>query len=155
MNIEDMSTESVVKAILQAYPHSGLDFALNVVREIARETENQFIASIATSSIRRRIRPHVSRIDVVVAAVSAHFGVTESEIYGSSKYRRTVRARWMVCWILRERLRLSVVEIAERIQKDHSSVVNACLQFDVTNEDWIVINEKLADELEMAPEAAE
>lgn len=130
MNLRKTSPESLAKQIADAYPNAAVDYALGVVRHLTRLIENDFATSMLAVTSREHLRRRRSKADVVVDTVCAYYGVSESDLLSSSRNRCWVRPRWMVCWVLHHRLKMSSTMIGRRLSKDRTTVFNALAAFD-------------------------
>ena len=70
-------------------------------------------------------RTDLKPADTIVAA-GAVFGVTREELLGSERTRLFVQARHVAMYLLRTDLGMSLPEIGERLNRDHTTVLHAC-----------------------------
>jgi len=73
-------------------------------------------------------QPIKSRI--VLETVAEWFDIGIKDIIGPYRQRTVVHARWVCCTLLRKHTRMSLPQIGEVIDKDHTSVLNACAQME-------------------------
>lgn len=62
----------------------------------------------------------------LAALVSKHTGIGLALIFSESKKRGPARARMLTMFLARKLTSLSLEEIGEQFDRDHSTVVNAC-----------------------------
>jgi hypothetical protein len=60
----------------------------------------------------------------LVAAVAANYGVTSADILGTSRKRNVVQARFECMYRLRVDLKMSYLNIASKMGRDHSTVIH-------------------------------
>lgn len=66
----------------------------------------------------------------ILDAAGDHFGASATAIRGRSREHPTVHARWAACWLLHRGLGLSSVKVADIVNHDHSTVLNATKAID-------------------------
>ena len=69
-------------------------------------------------------------LDNAMKAVCAYFKVSASEVKGKFQGGNAVKARTVYCAIARIKMGFKLREIAETINKDHSTVTNGCRSMD-------------------------
>jgi len=78
--------------------------------------------------------------DHVIAVAAKHFGIRPCDIIGPGRSPRLIKARFICCSIVRERLDLSYPELAKALgYGDHTAAINAVRQARVrrqTNDYW-------------------
>jgi hypothetical protein len=62
----------------------------------------------------------------VIADVSAYTGITEKQIKSVSRKGPIKNARHLVCYIAYEVLGISCIYIGDNLNRDHSTILNAC-----------------------------
>jgi hypothetical protein len=67
--------------------------------------------------------------EAVIATVCCRYDVSRDDIVRADKRRRVVRARWMICWLLRYRMGMSLPAISYLVGKHHTTVLHACSLF--------------------------
>ena len=139
-----MAPAAIAKAIHATYQTSAMEVALEVVRLVSRQQALDSAVSMYAQKLAEqatRVRPNTCA--GIMAAVCAHFGITEDELVSSTRARRVSAPRQM-CWVLlRERLHLSCMEVADRFDRDHSTILIGCKQVDRDSDAWIEINRRL------------
>lgn len=68
---------------------------------------------------------HYHTVEACMAAVTRIFGVPRIKLVGRARSRPIVRPRWAAMWVARE-LGHTFQEIADKFDRDHSTVVHAC-----------------------------
>jgi len=78
-------------------------------------------------------------ISDTIRSAAKYFGVPMDDLIGTCRKKRIVRARCATIYVLRHRHNLSLPQIGMRVNRDHSSVMNALRIFD----------DSLADDIEV------
>jgi chromosomal replication initiation ATPase DnaA len=66
----------------------------------------------------------VSTFARILRAVCRHYDLTPDHLLGPAKVHRISRPRWLVMYLAREMTTLSFTQIANRLRKDHTSVIH-------------------------------
>ena len=68
-------------------------------------------------------------LDRVVALVAEKCSVSKSDMFGESRVRPVVEARWFLMYVLRNRYDMSLPQIACVTRRDHSTVMGGLSNF--------------------------
>lgn len=130
MKLEPNTTPiQLATAILEAYPKVALDFVLLVTRSVSNQLAHGAEVNRTAKAASRRMPSNVA---VVIAVVSAAFGVTEEELLSKTKTRRLVRPRHMLWTLLRTELGMSIGGIATLFGSTRATVRSAFSAIDVS-----------------------
>lgn len=84
---------------------------------LSEELKNQMETSAPKS---------VSRTRVIAMEVAASFGVTVDDIVSDSRRNVVIKARQIAVWRMRNELGLTLNQIGNFVNKDHTTIIHAC-----------------------------
>jgi chromosomal replication initiator protein len=129
-----------------------LEGALNRVMAHASLTRESITLDLAQQTLANLVerKQHVTVSDII-AAVSAHYGISEAEVTGPSRQKEYVLPRQMVMYLAREETRASLPEIGQTLGgRDHTTILYGNQKIaaeverkDALRRDLIAIRERL------------
>lgn len=139
-----MSPEEFARAIALAYPENALEVALDIVLRVSKRQALDTMISLCNQQPQNCQRlPREETVRSIVALVCAHFAIEPEELSNKRRSKLLAMPR-AICWaLMRDRLRLTFAEIAQRYGRDHTTVLFACRKVDRNSPDWIEISRRL------------
>lgn len=150
-----ITARSVACALVEQYPTTAMNIALEIVRLIGEE-QVRAEASKAAAKFRQKSKPRTQEQSAkrIVSEVCHYFGAGEREVLGKRRLRSLVVPRHVIWTLVRTRLGWSHSQIGEHFGVDHTTVLNAVWSVDKEHADVLAICQRL-DEAEESLEAAE
>lgn len=94
---------------------------------------------------KRRRRVHLGEVDKIFSAVSHATGVSREVMQGKDKKRFVVDARHMFCYVAWKFTSLPLQVIGDKINRNHTSVINSRSKASVLKDSDITFRKKLEE----------